>query len=69
MNENYAINNGSDRGPSFGIEDLIIWKASNFRGFYYDSSRSKKNSYEKPISKTENGFGVGECEVFQIIVQ
>ncbi|RGB42398.1 hypothetical protein C1646_751052 [Rhizophagus diaphanus] len=69
MNENFAINNGGDCGPSFGIGDLSIWKASNFRGINYDSSWSEINFYEKPIRKTKNVFGVGECEVFQIIDQ
>ncbi|PKC61376.1 hypothetical protein RhiirA1_466654 [Rhizophagus irregularis] len=33
MYENYAINNGSIRGPSFGNGDLTIWKVRNLRRF------------------------------------
>ncbi len=64
MDENKAIFNGSLIGPSFGNGDLIIWKLNVFENY---KSFSRKNSYEKPIRKTENDFTVEECEVFQII--
>ncbi|CAB4440702.1 unnamed protein product [Rhizophagus irregularis] len=65
-NKNHAINNGGDRGPSFGKGDLTILKLTHFaRDYCY----SKIYFYEKPIRKAEDGFKVEECEVFQIIDQ
>ncbi|CAB4440696.1 unnamed protein product [Rhizophagus irregularis] len=69
-NKNYAINNGSNRGPSFGDGDLSIWKTPMWKSTQVlDFCYSKKNFYEKPIRKTENNFKIGEYEVFQIINQ
>ena len=56
MNENKAIFNSINYGPSFGERDLYIW-----------SSYCRKSSYEKPIRKTEDCFSIDECEVFQIV--
>ncbi|GBC27901.2 carbohydrate-binding module family 13 protein [Rhizophagus irregularis DAOM 181602=DAOM 197198] len=56
-NGNYATINNPSYGPSFGGSDLIIWGCI---GCY-----SAKRHYEKSI-RTENVFGVEECEVFQI---
>ncbi|RGB23191.1 hypothetical protein C1646_774887, partial [Rhizophagus diaphanus] len=59
--ENQATRNSPYYGPSFGVNDLIIWNL--FNGNYYNYCL--KSSYEKSIRKTGN-FDVKECEVFQI---
>ena len=56
MNENRAIYNGFNAGPSFGDDDLKIW------GF---ECYSFKTSYEKQI-RNGNYFYVEDCEVFRI---
>ncbi|GES86179.1 carbohydrate-binding module family 13 protein [Rhizophagus clarus] len=58
-NENRAVFNSSDYGPSFGKSDLIVWD--------FGDSYTYKSCYEKPIRKTTNDFIVEECEVFQIL--
>jgi hypothetical protein len=60
---NFAISNHSDRGPSFGVEDLVLRGKSK----RYNNSVCKLSSYEKPIRKTNSKFSVDEYEVFQII--
>ncbi|GES76365.1 carbohydrate-binding module family 13 protein [Rhizophagus clarus] len=62
IDEEAAIYNSSDYGPSFGAEDLEIWTHD---GNY--CKQSTNSCYEQPIRKTETKFTIDECEVFQIV--
>ena len=64
--EKRAIYNDPDSGPIFGFGDLVSLSLRFIINFGYDS-RCIKDSYEKRIRETENGFSTEECEVFQII--
>ncbi|GBB89321.1 hypothetical protein RclHR1_00160037 [Rhizophagus clarus] len=65
MDSKYAIDNRCYCGPSFGDGDLIIW------GFdphtLHNYCCSSKNSYEKPIRKTDDRFSIEEYEIFRLI--
>ncbi|EXX72033.1 hypothetical protein RirG_073050 [Rhizophagus irregularis DAOM 197198w] len=66
INDNqYAINNRSYYGPSFGNGDLIIWglDISTFCNYCH----VRKNSYERSIRETEDRFSIEECEIFQVM--
>ncbi|PKK59940.1 hypothetical protein RhiirC2_271365 [Rhizophagus irregularis] len=64
----YAINNWSHYGPSFGRGDLTIYGGVEDGCNFYDNSNNfcSKRSYERNIRKTESPFHVEEYEVFQI---
>jgi len=56
-----AVYNGNrNYGPSFGENDLDIWRWEN-------ECLCKKYSYENPIRETNDRFFIEECEVFQIV--
>ncbi|GBB87133.1 hypothetical protein RclHR1_01360004 [Rhizophagus clarus] len=61
----YAIDNRSHYGPSFGNGDLIIWglDINTFDNY----CNVHKNSYEKSIRETEDRFFVEEYEVFRLM--
>ena len=60
MDENHAICNSYHYGPSFGENDLDIWRWEN-------ECLCKKYSYENPIRETNDRLFIEECEVFQIV--
>ena len=60
VDENEAVYNSYNYGPSFGRNDLYIWGCG-------DECSCIKGSYEKPIREAVRGFYVEECEVFQIV--
>ncbi|CAB4430235.1 unnamed protein product [Rhizophagus irregularis] len=61
----YAIDNKSYYGPSFGNGDLIIWGLDiNAFGNYCNVC---KNSYENSIRETEERFYVEEYEIFRLM--
>ncbi|RGB24044.1 hypothetical protein C1646_515683 [Rhizophagus diaphanus] len=64
----YAINNWSHYGPSFGRGDLTIYGGVEDGCNFYDNSNNycSKRSYERNIRETECPFHVEEYEVFQI---
>ena len=62
MDENKAILNNPNYGPSFGESDLHIWP-----GYSFNLNNCRKSSYERPIRQTKDKFDVEECEVFQVI--
>ncbi|GET03449.1 carbohydrate-binding module family 13 protein [Rhizophagus clarus] len=61
----YAIDNRSHYGPSFGNGDLIIWglDINTFDNY----CNVCKNSYERSIRETEDRFYVEEYEVFRLM--
>ncbi|GBC28902.2 carbohydrate-binding module family 13 protein [Rhizophagus irregularis DAOM 181602=DAOM 197198] len=60
-NENYAIENDSSLGPTFGDGDLELNGKNHNKACYYS------RVYEKQIRETEDNFSVEEYEIFQII--
>ncbi|RGB35933.1 hypothetical protein C1646_698429 [Rhizophagus diaphanus] len=60
-NENYAIENNSSLGPTFGDGDLELYGENYNRSCYFSGV------YEKQIRETEDNFSVEEYEIFQII--
>ncbi|UZO27796.1 uncharacterized protein OCT59_019983 [Rhizophagus irregularis] len=65
VDNQYAIDNISFYGPSFGNGDLIIWGLDISTFNYY--CKVCKNSYERSIRETEDRFYVEEYEVFQLM--
>ncbi|GBB87233.1 hypothetical protein RclHR1_13680006 [Rhizophagus clarus] len=65
IDNQYAINNRSYYGPSFGNGDLIIWglDINTLCNYCYIC----KNSYERSIRETEGRFSIEEYEVFQLM--
>ncbi|EXX69446.1 hypothetical protein RirG_096020 [Rhizophagus irregularis DAOM 197198w] len=61
----YAIDNKSYYGPSFGNGDLIIW-GLDIKAFG-NYCNVCKNSYESSIRETEERFYVEEYEVFRLM--
>ncbi|CAB4427797.1 unnamed protein product [Rhizophagus irregularis] len=60
-----AINYSNCFGPSFGIEDLIIF-GGDLDDFRQKNNCCKMRSYEKNIRETEDKFSIEEYEIFQI---
>jgi hypothetical protein len=65
VDNQYAIDNISFYGPSFGNGDLIIWGLDISTFNYY--CKVCKNSYERSTRETEGRFYVEEYEVFQLM--
>ncbi|GET03176.1 carbohydrate-binding module family 13 protein [Rhizophagus clarus] len=62
IEEELAICNMVDFGPTFGFDDLAIFGTD-----FYSGSCCNRSDYEKEIRETNDEFSVEEYEIFQIM--